>query len=73
MSTLDLNLDQIRVQLASITRRLFDRKLLDMAGGNISVRLCDIIIISPRYAGSQKHWQLEPGDFVEGSIQSEDT
>jgi L-fuculose-phosphate aldolase len=63
---------EIRIQLAAIARRLFDRKLLDMAGGNISVRCGDNIVISPRYAGSRKHWQLEPEDFVEGRINSDD-
>jgi L-fuculose-phosphate aldolase len=62
----------IRLQLAVIARRLFDRKLLDMAGGNLSVRCGENIVISPRYAGSRQHWQLEPEDFVEGRIDSDE-
>lgn len=63
---------EVRTQLAGIARRLFDRKLLDTAGGNLSARYGDQIIISPRYAGSKQHWQLEPDDFVEGRIDSDE-
>lgn len=59
---------ELREQMAGIGRRLFERKLLDTAGGNISTRCGENIIISPRYAGSKKHWQLAPEDFVEGPI-----
>lgn len=67
----DLSLE-VRLQLAVIARRMFDRKLLDMAGGNLSARCGGNIVISPRYAGSRKHWQLGPEDFVEGAIDSDD-
>jgi len=63
---------EIREQLAVIARRLFERKLLDMAGGNLSVRCGENLIISPRYAGSQKHWQLNPQDFIEGTIATDE-
>lgn len=59
---------EIRAQMAIIARRLFERKLLDMAGGNISARIGELMVISPRYSGSKKNWQLNPEDFVEGSI-----
>jgi L-fuculose-phosphate aldolase len=61
-----------REQLAGIARRLFDRKLLDTAGGNLSARCGENIIISPRYSGSKKHWQLEPEDFIEGQIDNDE-
>ncbi|MCX6071761.1 MAG: class II aldolase/adducin family protein [Chloroflexi bacterium] len=63
---------EVRIELAEIARRMFDRKLLDMAGGNLSARCGENIVISPRYAGSKKHWQLKPEDFIEGRIDSDD-
>ena len=35
--------------------RLFERKLLDMCGGNISVREGDQIFITARLSGSGRH------------------
>jgi len=61
-------MDDIRTQLAYVGRMLFERRLADMAGGNISARQGERIFISPRYSGSQRHWQLQPEDFVEGPI-----
>ena len=63
---------ELKQQLVEIARRLFDRKLLDMAGGNLSVRCGSSLIISPRYAGSRQHWQLSPDDFIEGSIDTDE-
>lgn len=63
---------QIRKQLSDIVHRLFERKLFDMSGGNISIRCGDRIIISPRYSGSKKHWQLSAEDFIEGSINNDE-
>jgi L-fuculose-phosphate aldolase len=68
----DKAMQEKRVELASLARRLFDRKLLDTAGGNLSVRCGGRLLISPRYAGSKRHWQLEPDDFIEGEIAADD-
>lgn len=57
--------------MASIARRMFVRKLFDTAGGNLSARLGDNLLISPRYSGSRKHWQLKPEDFIEGPIEGD--
>lgn len=64
--------EELRLQLAEIARRLFERKLLDTAGGNLSARCGETLIISPRYSGSKKHWQLSPEDFVEGPIDTDE-
>lgn len=61
-----------REQLALVGRRMFERKLTDMAGGNISARDGDNILISPRYAGATYHWQLHPDQFVCGPIQTDE-
>jgi len=65
-------MDDIRTQLAYVGRMLFERRLADMAGGNISARQGERIFISPRYSGSQRHWQLQPEDFVEGPIDTDE-
>lgn len=51
-----------------VGRRMFERRLADMAGGNISVRDGDTLYFSPRYSGSRQHWQLDPSDIVTGDV-----
>ncbi|GAB4446160.1 MAG: class II aldolase/adducin family protein [Anaerolineae bacterium] len=55
-----------------IGRRMFERRLCDMAGGNVSLREDDHIYISPRYSGSKYHWQLNPDDIVAGPWATDD-
>lgn len=62
-STLDA-VQSARAHIAHIGRLLFDRRLTDAAGGNISVRVGDVVCISPRYSGSQRQWQLDPDDVL---------
>jgi L-fuculose-phosphate aldolase len=59
-------------QIAVVARRMFERKLLDIAGGNVSAREGDTIYITPRYSGSKRHWQLGGEDIITGSIQTDD-
>lgn len=59
-------------QLAYVGRRMFERRLADMAGGNISARDGDRIYISPRYSGSRHHWQLEPEDIISGDLHGDE-
>lgn len=49
-----------RAHLARIGALLFERRLTDAAGGNISVKVGDYICLSPRFSGSQYQWQLTP-------------
>lgn len=58
--------------LAYVGRRMFERRLADMAGGNISARDGHTIYISPRYSGSKHHWQLNPEDIICGPVDSDD-
>ncbi len=58
-------------QLAYVGRLMFERRLADMAGGNISAREGSRIYISPRYSGSRQHWQLNPEDIIEGDIETD--
>jgi len=48
----------MRQQIAELGATLYQRKLTDAAGGNISVRVGDVIVITPRYAGSKHLWRI---------------
>jgi L-fuculose-phosphate aldolase len=59
-------------QICYVGQMMFERRLTDFSGGNISVRDGDTIWISPRYAGSKQHWNLDPSDIVHGPIDTEE-
>ncbi len=59
-------------QIIYAGHRMFERKLLDICGGNISAREGDTIYITTRYSGSQRHWQNQPEDIISGSINSDE-
>lgn len=59
-------------QIIYVARRMFERRLTDMAGGNISVRVGDLIYITPRYAGSRQHWQLSTDDILCSALASDE-
>jgi L-fuculose-phosphate aldolase len=59
-------------QIAEVAGRLFQRRLLDMAGGNVSAREGDCIYVTPRYSGSRRHWQLIGADIVSGPYQTDE-
>jgi L-fuculose-phosphate aldolase len=56
--------EQTREHIAYIGNLMFQRHLLDLAGGNISVRVGDVLCISPRYSGPLYHWSLKPQDVM---------
>jgi L-fuculose-phosphate aldolase len=60
----DSQIAEARAHIAEIGALLFDRQLTDAAGGNISVRVGDLVCISPRYSGSKRQWQLKPEDVL---------
>ncbi len=51
---------EMRAFITEIGRLMFDRHLTDSAGGNLSVRMNDLILITPRMAGSVYRWCLDP-------------
>lgn len=55
-------------QIVYTGKMMFKRRLTDIAGGNISARQGEIVYITPRYAGSRQHWQLDPADILSGSL-----
>ncbi len=57
-------LNAMRTKIARFGALLFDRRLTDIAGGNISARVGDYVCISPRYSGSARQWQLTPEDVL---------
>lgn len=58
-------------QIIYVGQRLFERKLLDMCGGNISVRQGDQLLLTARYSASQRHWQNTPEDILVSDIFSD--
>ncbi len=55
-----------------VGRLMFERRLLDLAGGNISLRVGQDIYITPRYSGARQQWNVDPKTIVTGSIDTED-
>ena len=55
---------RLRSEIARIGRLLFERRLTDAAGGNISALAGDVICMSPTRSGSDRQWQLEPEDVL---------
>lgn len=64
--------EPIAEQVAYAGRKMFERRLTDMAGGNISARDGDRICITPRYSGSRRHWQLTADDILSGLVDTDD-
>lgn len=57
-------LSEARRKIAETGKMVFERHLTDAAGGNISMRVGDLICITPRYSGSKRHWQLQPNQVL---------
>jgi len=58
--------------IAYVGRMMFERRLTDFSGGNISVRDGDMMYISPRYSGSRQHWNVDPATIVSGRVDTDD-
>jgi L-fuculose-phosphate aldolase len=57
-------IEATRRQITEFGRMLFDRQLTDAAGGNISVRVDEMVCITPRYSGQQRQWRLSPNEVL---------
>ncbi len=53
-------------KLCDAGRIMFDKRLTDMCGGNISARDGDTVYMSPRFAGQRYHWDLTEDELVTG-------
>ncbi len=60
----DEQLSKTRNKIAGIGKIVFDRHLTDAAGGNISVRVGDLVCITPRFSGSKRRWHLQPNEVL---------
>lgn len=60
----DSAITAMRAKIARFGALLFERRLFDISGGNISARVGEYICITPRYSGSQRQWQLQPDDVL---------
>ncbi len=58
--------------IATMGRLMFERKLTDTAGGNISIRDGDTIFLSPTKAAHKYHWQLDPEQIISGPVDTDD-
>lgn len=52
--------------LCQAGRIMFSKRLTDMAGGNISLRVNETVYMSPRFAGQLHKWDLTPDLIVSG-------
>jgi len=55
---------EARSLVARVGKIMLDRNLTDLAGGNISVRVDNRVLMSPSYAGTRKFWELTPADVL---------
>jgi L-fuculose-phosphate aldolase len=63
---------QIRTEIVEAGRRLYERHLLDTAGGNLSVRVDDrLVCMTPRYSGQHLKWNLKPEDVLVVTVDAE--
>ena len=58
--------------LAYVGRLLFERRLADLAGGNLSLRVGEETFITPRYSGARQQWNVDPLTIVSGRIDTDD-
>lgn len=61
---MSMDIQTTRERICEIGRLMYERKLTDAAGGNISVRVGNHICITPRYAGSSFQWRLTPNQVL---------
>jgi len=57
---MSLSVKETRQLIAELGRLMYERRLTDAAGGNISARVDDVMLITPRMAGSIYRWRLDP-------------
>ncbi|MGQ9697010.1 MAG: class II aldolase/adducin family protein [Armatimonadota bacterium] len=55
----------IKEELIRVCALIYQRRLSDSAGGNVSVRSGGKIYVTPRYMGSRRRWQITAEEIVE--------
>jgi L-fuculose-phosphate aldolase len=59
-------------KIVTIGRLMFERRLTDLSGGNISMRVGELIYITPRYSGARQHWDVDPATIVKGRLDNDE-
>ncbi|MCE1255041.1 MAG: class II aldolase/adducin family protein [Anaerolineae bacterium] len=59
-------------KLIAAGRLMFEKRLTDMCGGNISIRDGDTVYMSPRFSGQSYHWNLSAEALVVGKWAEDD-
>lgn len=57
-------IQETREKLCEFAYDLYVRHITDTAGGNLSVRIDDKILMTPRYGGNLYHWRLRPEQIL---------
>ncbi len=66
---MDAKITETRRLIAEAGQMMFERYLVDTAGGNISARIGDLVCITPRYAGYNNHWRIRPEQVLVTDLQ----
>jgi L-fuculose-phosphate aldolase len=53
-------IQEFRKMIASYGAEIYERHLTDASGGNISVRVGDKVVMTPKKSGTTWHWHLQP-------------
>lgn len=64
------SIEDMRRFIAELGAIAYARFLTDTAGGNISARVGDVILMTPRYAGSRFLWRLRPEQVLVLDLQA---
>jgi L-fuculose-phosphate aldolase len=59
-------------RVSYVGRLLFERRLTDLCGGNISMRVDDQVYMTPRYSGSRQHWHVDPKTIISGPVSTDE-
>ena len=59
-------------EIVAVGKLMFQRRLTDIAGGNISLRLDDRIYITPTGAGQKYLWNLQPDQILQAPIATDE-
>lgn len=64
MAVKKTEINEARKLICEVGALMLQRNLTDLAGGNISVRVGDSVLITPSLAGTRKFWQLKPEEII---------
>jgi L-fuculose-phosphate aldolase len=65
-------MSDIRTEITRVGRIMFERRLVDIAGGNISQRDGDRLYITPTGAGQKYLWDLAPDQILSAPVATDD-